>query len=45
MLIVNPLQMEKAMLQNMFDKTGKSIEEWINIVHKQKFNQNNVVIF
>ena len=37
---MDPLSMEKAMLENMVDKTGKSIEEWIDIVNKQKFIKN-----
>ena len=31
-LIMDPLSMEKAMIKNMIDKTGKSIDEWIEIV-------------
>ena len=29
---MDPLSMEKAMLKNMIEKTGKPILEWIDIV-------------
>ena len=29
---MDPLSMEKAMIKNLIDKTGKSIDEWIEIV-------------
>ena len=29
---MNPKSMEKAMLKNMIEKTGKPIKEWISIV-------------
>ena len=41
---MDPLSMEKAMLENMVDKTGKSIEEWIDIVNKQKFIKNKDIV-
>ena len=41
---MDPLSMEKAMLENMVDKTGKSIEEWIDIVNKQKFVENKDIV-
>ena len=28
--------MEKAMIKNMVDKTGRSIDDWVNIVSKLK---------
>ena len=34
---MDPLLMEKAMIKNMIYKTGKSIDEWIEIVKKIKF--------
>ena len=33
---MDPKSMEKAMLKNIVLKTGKSLEEWINIANKQK---------
>ena len=41
---MDPLSMEKAMLKNMFKKTGKPIEEWISIINKKKFVKNKDVI-
>ena len=38
--------MEKAMLKNMIEKTGKPIKEWISIVNEQKYFENkNIVKF
>ena len=37
---MDPLSMEKAMVKNMIDKTGKSIEEWIAIVKEQDFSKH-----
>ena len=31
------LSMERAMLKNMINKTGKPIEEWIKIVKEKEF--------
>ncbi|MBT3418643.1 MAG: DUF4287 domain-containing protein [Flavobacteriales bacterium] len=43
---MDPLSMEKAMIKNMVDKTGRSIDDWLMIVSKQKFNKHNeIVIF
>ena len=36
--------MEKAMLKNMVKKTGKSIDEWINIINKQNFIDNKNIV-
>ena len=38
------LSIEKAMIKNMIDKTGKSIEEWIDIVNKKGFAKNKDII-
>ena len=35
--------MEKAMLRNMFDKTGKDIDEWISIVKTTNFMKHNEI--
>ena len=32
---MDPLSMEKAMIKNMVDKTGRSIDDWLMIVSKQ----------
>jgi len=43
---MDPLSMEKAMLENMVEKTGKPLKEWIGIVNKQNFAENkDIVIF
>jgi len=36
--------MEKAMMKNMFEKTGKSLDNWIKIVHAKNFNNNLKII-
>ena len=36
---MDPLSMEKAMIKNMVDKTGRSIDDWLMIVSKQEFNK------
>tara|TARA_B100000029_G_scaffold437299_1_gene452425 strand:- start:707 stop:892 length:186 start_codon:yes stop_codon:yes gene_type:complete len=36
--------MEKAMLRNMFDKTGKDIDEWISIVKTTNFMKHNEIV-
>ena len=41
---MNPEEMEKAMLNNMIDKTGKSLKEWIYIVHKKGFTANKDIV-
>ena len=41
---MDPLSMEKAMIKNMIDKTGKSIDEWIELVKKQNFVKHNEIV-
>ena len=36
--------MEKAMLRNMFDKTGKDIDAWISIVKTTNFMKHNEIV-
>ncbi len=36
--------MEKAMLNNMIQKTSKPIEEWISKVSKQNFIKNKDIV-
>ena len=36
--------MEKAMLRNMFDKTGKDIDEWVSIVKTTNFMKHNEIV-
>ena len=41
---MDPKSMEKAMLKNMIEKTGKPIEQWISIVNKQNFDENKDIV-
>ena len=41
---MDPKSMEKVMLKNMIEKTGKPIEKWINIVNKQNFDENKDIV-
>ena len=41
---MDPLSMEKAMIKNMVDKTGRSIDDWLMIVSKQRFNKHNEIV-
>ena len=41
---MDPKSMEKAMLKNMIEKTGKSIEEWIEIVKEKDFLKHGEIV-
>ena len=41
---MDPKSMEKAMLKNMIEKTGKSINEWVSIVNEQNFIDNKDIV-
>ena len=41
---MDQLLMEKAMLKNMTQKTGKPINEWISIVNEQNFVENKDIV-
>ena len=41
---MDPLSMEKAMIKNMVDKTGRSINDWLMTVSKQKFKNHNEIV-
>ena len=41
---MDPLSMEKAMIENMIKKTGKSIEEWIKIVKEKDFLKHGEIV-
>ena len=41
---MDPKSMEKAMVKNMIEKTGKPIEKWISIVNKQNFDENKDIV-
>ena len=41
---MNLLSMERAMLKNMIEKTGKPIEEWIKIVKEKDFLKHGEIV-
>ena len=41
---MDPLSMEKAMIKNMIEKTGKPIEEWIEIVKEKDFLKHGEIV-
>ena len=41
---MGPKSMEKAMLKNMVEKTGKPLEKWISIVNEQNFVENKDIV-
>ena len=36
--------MEKAMLRNMFEKTGKNIDDWIALVKAKNFSKHGEIV-
>jgi len=41
---MDPQSMEKAMLKNIIEKTGKPLEEWVVIVNEQNFVENKDIV-
>ena len=41
---MDPQSMEKAMLKNMVEKTGKPLEKWVGIVNEQNFVENKDIV-
>lgn len=41
---MDPLSMEKAMIKNMINRTGKSIDDWIIIAKQQKDMKHNQLV-
>ena len=41
---MNPKLMEKAMLENMVEKTGKSVNNWIDMIKEKKFIENKEIV-
>jgi hypothetical protein len=41
---MDPLSMEKAMLKNMFEKTGKNIDDWIVLVKSENFSKHGEIV-
>ena len=36
--------MEKAMVKNMFEKTGKNLEEWTELVRDKRFSKHDEIV-
>ena len=36
--------MEKAMIRNMVEKTGKSLEDWIKLVKNSNFSKHGEIV-
>ena len=41
---MDQLSMEKAMIKNMIEKTGKPIEEWIKMVKEKDFLKHGEIV-
>ena len=41
---MDPLSMEKAMLKNMLEKTGKKIEDWLVIINSNNFSKHGEIV-
>ena len=41
---MDPLSMEKAMIENIVAKTGRPINEWLYIVTNKEFNKHSEIV-
>ena len=41
---MDPLSMEKAMLRNMLEKTGKNTEDWIALIEVKKISKHGEIV-
>ena len=41
---MDPLSMEKAMMKNMVDRTGRPIEDWLKIIRNKEFNKHSKIV-
>ena len=41
---MDSLSMEKAMIRNMVEKTGKSLEDWIKLVKNSNFSKHGEIV-
>ena len=41
---MDPLSMERAMISKMIERTGKSIEQWIEIVKDDDFSKHGEIV-
>ncbi len=43
--MMDPLSMEKAMIKNMVEKTGRTIHKWLEIVNSKEFNKHSEIVY
>lgn len=43
-MALNPKEMSEAIIRNMKEKTGKSLEEWIGVVKESKLQEKKEII-
>lgn len=43
-MALNPNQMSDAIIRNLKEKTGKSLEEWLNELNESELQEKNEVI-
>ena len=41
---MDPLSMEKAMIKNMVEKTGKTIDQWLTIIIATEFSKHSEIV-
>ena len=41
---MNPLSMEKAMIKNMIERTGRPIDDWLEIVSSKELNKYSEIV-
>ena len=41
---MDPLSMERAMVSNMIERTGKSIKQWIEIIKDNDFSKHGEIV-
>ena len=41
---MDPLSMERAMISKMIERTGKSIEQWVEIVKDNDFSKHGEIV-
>ena len=41
---MDPLSMEKAMIKNMIERTGRPIDDWLEIVNTRGLNKHSEIV-
>ena len=41
---MDPLSIEKAMVRNMFEKTGRNIDDWVKLVKDKNFSKHSEIV-